>query len=106
MKKLFLAIFFTFLSLAQIYSFTITVQKDPNLQSPVVIKVEVDGIPRTIGDFNFQNLGLNGFETTLMNPATLTITAKSDALEVKFESKITGARIFSISKIGDKLEIK
>jgi len=106
MKKLFLAIFVMIFSLSQIYSFTITVQKDPDLKTPVTIKVEIDGIPRTIGDLNFQNIDKIPFETSIIDSAKVTITAKCDRLEVKIENNLTGAQIFTISKSGGKLEIK
>ena len=110
MKKLLFITSFIFL-FAGFFSgasaFTITVQPDISLiDIPMSIKVEVDGIPKTIGDNNFQSITKVPFETTLMQEAKVKITCKVGTIEIEKEFTPKKAQIFIIKKTGDTFQIQ
>lgn len=111
MKKMFFIIGFIFLFagfFSRASAFTITVQPDnESLKNiPVLIKVEIDGIPRTIGDNNFQDITKVPFETTLLQKAKVKITCKIGTTRIKKEFTPKKAQIFIIKKIGDTFQIQ
>jgi hypothetical protein len=106
MKKLVLIIAFSIFSIIS-NAFVVTVQKSDGIKGiPVKIKVLVDGIPRTIGQDNFQDISIKDFETTLLQEALVKIIAKIGNIEISKDQKIQKAKIFTIKPEGSGYVIK
>ncbi|MBD3273287.1 hypothetical protein GF385_02980 [Candidatus Dependentiae bacterium] len=109
MKKIFLISFFILLfsgCCSKCDAFTLTVQADPSLNLPVLTRVEIDGIPRTIGTNNFQDISKKPFETTLLEKSDVEITAKIGTLDITKKFVVESAKILNIKKDNGNLKIE
>ncbi|MFH1461637.1 MAG: hypothetical protein ABIF12_01700 [bacterium] len=101
MKKLFfVTLFFLLISLHnKTNAFTVTIQKDSSItDSNILVKVSIDGIPRTIGTNNFQDITKMPFETTILQKSELEINATIGSVKIQKKYTVNKAQIFTITK--------